>query len=127
MMNRISLLSLTLFPIIQGFAPLPSVSSPSGPRLPDAFDQQQDVMEQLSRRTIDTKLHSIDISSLESSISIANAASDIFSNAGITKAFSAATFGPQYLWILLVLFPNTKVRNDVLSVVHTRSRIDAKY
>lgn len=38
----------------------------------------------------------------------------VLSNENIKQAFSLATFGPQYLWILLVLFPNTNVTKKVM-------------
>lgn len=118
MLNRTALFySLLLFPGVQGFTPLQSstVTSNIGNKVPvfksNAFDFQQNdcFVESISRRSIDTELYSLDPSSIESSTAFVSTVSDVLSNAGITKAFSAATFGPQYLWILLVLFPNTKV------------------
>lgn len=39
---------------------------------------------------------------------------DILTNANIKQAFSLATFGPQYLWILMVFFPNTQITKKVM-------------
>lgn len=110
--------SLLLFPGVQGFAPLQSSTGTSniGNRVPiksNAFDFQHNG-KSISRRSINTELYSLDPSSIESSTAFVSTVSDVLSNAGITKAFSAATFGPQYLWILLVLFPNTKITKKVM-------------
>ena len=50
---------------------------------------------------------------VESSTSLLSTLS-ILSNDNIKQAFSAATFGPQYLWILMVLFPNTRVTKKIM-------------
>lgn len=39
---------------------------------------------------------------------------NVLSNENIKQAFSLATFGPQYLWILLVIFPNTSITKKVM-------------
>lgn len=39
---------------------------------------------------------------------------NVLSNENIKQAFSLATFGPQFLWILLVLFPNTNITKKVM-------------
>jgi len=66
-------------------------------------------------RATTTALSVIDTSILESSTNlIASSIGDILSNENIKQAFSIATFGPQYLWILMVLFPNTQVTKKVM-------------
>jgi hypothetical protein len=39
---------------------------------------------------------------------------EILSNDNIKQAFSVATFGPQYLWILMVLLPNTQITKKIM-------------
>jgi len=52
---------------------------------------------------------------IESTTAILSAGLDnVLSNENIKQAFSLATFGPQYLWILLVLFPNTNITKKVM-------------
>ena len=40
--------------------------------------------------------------------------STILSNDNIKQAFSLATFGPQYLWLLMILIPNTKITKQIM-------------
>ncbi len=52
-------------------------------------------------------ISSIDSSSLSTSIYF-------LTNENISKAFNVATFGPQLLWLLMILIPNTKITKTVM-------------
>ncbi len=56
------------------------------------------------------------LESIESTSSIiaSSPLPSILSNENIKQAFSIATFGPQYLWILLVFLPNTQITKKVM-------------
>jgi len=52
---------------------------------------------------------------IESTTTLISAtAQNVLSNESIKKAFSLATFGPQYLWILMIFFPNRNITKKVM-------------
>mmetsp|Transcript_10060 Transcript_10060/g.14756 ORF Transcript_10060/g.14756 Transcript_10060/m.14756 type:complete len:247 (+) Transcript_10060:47-787(+) len=70
-----------------------------------------------------TQLHAIDPSSITSTLPIiaqtssiltSNAAAEILSNENIKLAFNAATFGPQILWLLMILVPNATITKKIM-------------
>jgi hypothetical protein len=68
----------------------------------------------LKRITSPSSLSMTDPAMIMESTSSFMSTLDVLSNDNIKKAFSLATFGPQYLWILMVLFPNTKVTKKIM-------------
>mmetsp|Transcript_27313 Transcript_27313/g.40373 ORF Transcript_27313/g.40373 Transcript_27313/m.40373 type:complete len:243 (+) Transcript_27313:75-803(+) len=48
------------------------------------------------------------------SSSIVTSLSPLLSNDNISKAFNVATFGPQLLWVLMILLPNTTITKKIM-------------
>lgn len=63
-----------------------------------------------------TSLHAIpiDTSTISIATEVSSAVSDLLSNENIKEAFSVATFGPQYLWLLMILIPNTGITKRIM-------------
>ena len=47
-------------------------------------------------------------------LSVSLASSNILSNENIKIAFNMATFGPQILWLLMILIPNAKITRSIM-------------
>ena len=68
--------------------------------------QSNDIKSQLNAFD-PSAIASIDSSSISTSLSF-------LTNENIAKAFNVATFGPQLLWVLMILLPNTKITKTVM-------------
>jgi len=55
-----------------------------------------------------------DSSIIETTTTAIASLSDIITNEEIKKAFGLATFGPQYLWIPIILFPNSEITKKIM-------------
>lgn len=114
-------LFITLNAVVLAFSPAPHSRNNFGP---DSIRTSRNHINTISPGSPSLKRHRspalsaviIDPSTvIESTTTILSAGLDtVLSNENIKQAFSLATFGPQYLWILLVLFPNTNITKKVM-------------
>jgi hypothetical protein len=110
----------TLFLASQGVTSFtPGSAIPSGNTLQKNLRTNADLsnsrpMVAGSRSSSSTSLLMMEPNSIIESTSSFISTLEILSNDNIKQAFSVATFGPQYLWILMVLLPNTQITKKIM-------------
>lgn len=96
------------------FAPSPTIHRSIATKSSRMQQQQLSAIDPSAFAGIDLHVPSVTTTSAIDTSSMLTSLSPILSNENISKAFNVATFGPQILWLFMILLPNTTITKKLM-------------